>query len=329
MSWHCSQALVGEFWEATCLAGAPSAPLSSTPTPAAFYFPDKTTEHSRLSRFGMTSEPLTADIGEELLMWFRAAFHARTSALPEKAMDSTESEADSGQKWRGWFAKFDPDSCSWKTAQCSFLEDSTEFSETWPQWGLMRGGACWEQTMSALPTVESESGFWATPTTMDSLPPKSAQALHREATVVRPGRSKPANLRDQVSNSHMWPTPTTQANVQIRGEGKAAANPKRGTTLAGAVHMWPSPTARDWKDTPGMTMSLPDRTRTDQLARKVFSVEQTPSGGGTLNPDWTEWLMGWPIGWTDLKPLATVRFQQWQQQHGESLVVSEEAREAA
>jgi hypothetical protein len=38
--------------------------------------------------------------------------------------------------------------------------------------------------------------------------------------------------------------------------------------------------------------------------------------GGTLNPTWVEWLMGWPLGWTDLKPLAMAKFQQWQQQHG-------------
>ena len=25
--------------------------------------------------------------------------------------------------------------------------------------------------------------------------------------------------------------------------------------------------------------------------------------GGRTNPDWVEWIMGWPIGWTDLKPL--------------------------
>jgi len=25
--------------------------------------------------------------------------------------------------------------------------------------------------------------------------------------------------------------------------------------------------------------------------------------GGALNPMWVEWLMGWPLGWTDLKPL--------------------------
>jgi hypothetical protein len=35
-----------------------------------------------------------------------------------------------------------------------------------------------------------------------------------------------------------------------------------------------------------------------------------------LHPDWTEWLMGWPIGHTDLKPSATARFQQWCDSHG-------------
>ena len=30
-----------------------------------------------------------------------------------------------------------------------------------------------------------------------------------------------------------------------------------------------------------------------------------------LNPDWTEWLMGWPIGWTSLKPLSKEEFMKW------------------
>jgi hypothetical protein len=33
--------------------------------------------------------------------------------------------------------------------------------------------------------------------------------------------------------------------------------------------------------------------------------------GGKLNPQWVEWLMGWPIGWTDLEPLAMVKFRTW------------------
>lgn len=39
--------------------------------------------------------------------------------------------------------------------------------------------------------------------------------------------------------------------------------------------------------------------------------------GGKLNPMWVEWLMGWPLGWTDLKPLGTGKFLWWLQQHGE------------
>lgn len=41
--------------------------------------------------------------------------------------------------------------------------------------------------------------------------------------------------------------------------------------------------------------------------------------GGQLNPRWVEWLMGWPIGWTSLEPLATDKYQEWQLAHGECL----------
>lgn len=34
-----------------------------------------------------------------------------------------------------------------------------------------------------------------------------------------------------------------------------------------------------------------------------------------------EYLMGWPIGWTDLEPLAMDKFQRWQQQHMRPLAV--------
>lgn len=35
--------------------------------------------------------------------------------------------------------------------------------------------------------------------------------------------------------------------------------------------------------------------------------------GGKVNPLWNEWRMGWPIGWTDLKPLETGKIQLWLQ----------------
>ena len=56
---------------------------------------------------------------------------------------------------------------------------------------------------------------------------------------------------------------------------------------------------------------------------KKFSEGRLPSvaevahaNGGKPNPEWLEWLMGWVIGWTELKPLETDKFQQWLQQHG-------------
>jgi hypothetical protein len=52
------------------------------------------------------------------------------------------------------------------------------------------------------------------------------------------------------------------------------------------------------------------KSRMDQLC---FNVEYQETG--RLNPTWVEWLMGWPLEWTDLKPLAMDKCQEWQQQH--------------
>lgn len=50
-----------------------------------------------------------------------------------------------------------------------------------------------------------------------------------------------------------------------------------------------------------------------------------PPQDGQLNPEWVEWFMGWPIGWTELKPLAMGKFHEWLQQHSPSLQKVEEA----
>lgn len=40
-------------------------------------------------------------------------------------------------------------------------------------------------------------------------------------------------------------------------------------------------------------------------------IQKTEKAEGSLNPDWVEWLMGWPIGWTSLEPLPRERFEEW------------------
>jgi hypothetical protein len=55
----------------------------------------------------------------------------------------------------------------------------------------------------------------------------------------------------------------------------------------------------------------------------IFEWQRT---GGELNAEWIEALMGWPIGWTDLQPLAMDRFRRWQQQYGDFSKGSHEYR---
>lgn len=67
----------------------------------------------------------------------------------------------------------------------------------------------------------------------------------------------------------------------------------------------------------------PTLMRRDHLSGKgpACAARKSPSLptvlNGLLNPTWAEWLMGWPEGWTGLKPLGTVKFQEWLRQHGE------------
>lgn len=85
---------------------------------------------------------------------------------------------------------------------------------------------------------------------------------------------------------------------------------------------WPTPVASMSKGSSPASLtrkSGADRSN-DRLDHAVMA-----SDGGQLNPTWVEWLMGWPIGWTDLKPLEMAKFHEWQRQHSQCLL----SREAA
>jgi DNA (cytosine-5)-methyltransferase 1 len=87
-------------------------------------------------------------------------------------------------------------------------------------------------------------------------------------------------------------------------------NPRNG--LAGFVRRYPTPIASDNRDRGNM--DNPSVQRRLKLKKQV-SLGQIV--GGQPNPEFVEWLMGWPMGWSDLQPLATDRFQRWLSLHGE------------
>ena len=180
MSWLFSQALVEVFSEENSLDGEQSAPLNGNLTQQAYCAPDKMMDFSRLSRFGMTFKPLTGSRGEELLTLYREVFHAKTSAQQEKAQELMESAAECGEKWHASFAKYDPDLSLWKTHQCSLLGGLDEFSETWPQWGLMRNGECWEQQTLAQTISVTAFGLLLNPMENQSPPPPPHIGLRQQ-----------------------------------------------------------------------------------------------------------------------------------------------------
>jgi hypothetical protein len=239
MSWLFSQALVEEYSAGTSSDGEPCAQLNVMPTRRPFWHRGKMMDASSLSQFGLTSKLLMAYHGEDLLTWFREDSLAKTSVRPVPEVESKESAPASGQKWRGSFAKYDQDSCLWRTAQCSLLGGLERFSGTWPTWGSMHDGECSAHTTPGWVTCGNVSGLWPTPTASD------------EKGSVTPQTAK-----------------------------KRAAKSSRG-------------------------VRLPE-----------FLTLKGLLPGGRHNPEFSEWLMGWPLQWTAIEPLETAKFREWQQQHG-------------
>ena len=297
MSWLFSQALVEEFSEATSWGGAPSAPLSVMPTQHKFWRNDKTMESSKLSQFGLTCAVLTEDRGEALLMWFLADSRVRTYQLPGMALESQAHDLASGSRWHELSVRYDLERSTWRTHLCLWEEDLPWSSVTLPKWGMTRGGALLEQLTSALHTNAIESGLWPTPT------------VH--GNYNQPGASKNAGW-GLSSAVNQWPTPT--ASLGSKGGRVTPRKSREGGTLIEAVsaRTWPTPVASASKGSSPAALnrkSGADRSN-DRLDHAVMATD-----GGQLNPEWVEWLMGWPIGWTALKPLGMDKFHEWQRQH--------------
>jgi len=112
-----------------------------------------------------------------------------------------------------------------------------------------------------------------------------------------------------------FPTPTVKGNYNRKGLSKTS-----GDGLATYVKKYPFPTpcASDNRNR--------GTTQTPAIARRIEKGKQVMLSmtlDGPMNPVFVEWIMGWPLGWTDLRPLETARFQEWRQQHSVSYQIAE------
>ena len=117
------------------------------------------------------------------------------------------------------------------------------------------------------------------------------------------------------TESGLWPTP----QASMPGQG-APDDPKRGLKLQSAARMWPTPTKQDgennagpsqWeRNTPPLNVAVkmwatPAKEGFDAGGHRGVKDTLYSQAGGSLNPEWVEWLMGYPIGHTDSKDSGT------------------------
>ena len=270
MSWLYSRVLVEEYLVDNCLDGEPSVPLSGSSTPQAYCAPDKMKDFSRISRFGMTFKHLTESRGEELLTLYLEDFRAKTSAAPERELESKDKKVECGRNSQELLARYDPSTSLWRTAQCSLLEDLEQCLETWPRWGSMRNGECYQQPMLVQTTKEKGSGYWLTPATVN-IPIRSEESMQKRFA-----------YRKNIGRNGVGAGCLAE-QVEWSGTGSPVGYVTK--------QNWPTPTAHNAKETNAPSEA---NRNTPTLAAQA---------GGQLNPTWVEWIMGWPLEWTDLKPL--------------------------
>ncbi len=99
------------------------------------------------------------------------------------------------------------------------------------------------------------------------------------------------------SVSVIYPTPSASSYGTNQGGAAGRTGPIRMSLATMARrNMWPTPTVCGNYNKAGLSKSSGDGLATAVIKK---SSGQT---GGPLNPKWVEWLMGFPIGWTDLEP---------------------------
>jgi len=124
---------------------------------------------------------------------------------------------------------------------------------------------------------EMENNMWLTPSATN-ISERSEEALEkREKMRNESGRKTvpPGSLAEQVKYGY----PITDMRQE---------------------KMWPTPNASDNRDRGNL--SDPAIQRRIALGKQVnlsMAVKDEPKKG-TLNPEWVEWLMGYPPGWTDI-----------------------------
>jgi len=138
---------------------------------------------------------------------------------------------------------------------------------------------------------------------------KSATTYKAWATELRQAyiaRQK-SELSTYASDSTFLPTPAACTyGSNVGGAAGRTSKVRYSFQVMAAKGLWPTPTVCGNYNRKGSSPKA-----ADGLATAVAKHEPGP-----LNPTWVEWLMGYPIEWTVLEPLAMPSSRSQQPSHG-------------
>jgi hypothetical protein len=192
----------------------------------------------------------------------------------------------------------------------------------------MKGGPRYKATSLQVMVKGVERGLWPTPTAQDNNQvsgnpdhPKRGTTLGGAARLwpTPTASDSEGGPRQQDGKrgralkdlpQQMWPTPKAgQSGMSSKTSGRAidkSTNLSTQVALAEGLinpetgRLWPTPSARDHKGGYQGGRIRNGKVSKDTLDVAVQHTDNQSQSAGQLNPTWVEWLMGLPLGWTDL-----------------------------
>jgi hypothetical protein len=225
-------------------------------------------------------------------------FHLPGSAEAVKMTDI------SGHTFSPLFKEKDPLGAFSKMFMGMSLWASTKCYLTWKGKATPQGRSLFQLVPQTHLTDETEFGsspeIWPTPTAHNSQE-KAYPAEFRRNTITLTAQAALSEAERK-----MWPTPTARDHKDC-GENMNLYRSERQNTQLGVVakrseiarQMFPTPAASDNRDRGHIGMPAIQRRMEKGKQLNLSMVVSEVSG--SLNPQWVEWLMGYPEGWTDLK----------------------------
>ena len=233
----------------------------------------------------------------EQLTLFQEDFPASRSALPgsEEARRMT---VISGRKCLELYQNSGPVGLLVRTLLESSIWRSTRCTLTWKIKDTPSRRLLFRLAPLTRRTGETEYVSWAgnDQRAIYFIPTPRAQNIKTLEKAKRERKSSPG-LADYIQ---MFPTPKAS---DYKGSGpagtKSAEHDLKRHNLKGVVMFYPTPTTgAGLCGGTGNYLQLKKPTDAGQITEEERK-SMSQGNGGQLNPDWVEWLMGLPVGWTE------------------------------